>query len=821
MSTPLMTGPDSSYGKEPASMVVFRAPSSSHDRATRTNMRISFGNLIFGLSAATRLKCVVAGVMSLVLVFGLVHHLLMLWRLAPEGHGAIWRCAAVAIVLWIAPGICWLRWGVRQSRSLLDQALLVATVSTATSAIFLWFLYMAGAYSAGVAQFMVIIGLALSLLAFPWRHLPRLPRRLVDSITSCSWPDLAVLLLALAFCAGIAITTTGHPLTSWDAIVSWDKWACDMAERERFGNYLLGGYPQLLPSLCSLLHKFSGTALASFPDEQLLMHNFAAPFALLLVLALTRLCRLWSASAAICLLLAMSLGPLQAWWRSGYVDIPATAYIVAAIALLTAVARSELVFRKAMAPLFIGLVLFAVGFTKGYGLAWLVLIPLLVAIQSRAAPAFRQQGWKHLLAGLLAAVLLLLPFYLQQRWLNSHVERIDLDPRLHTFTVSVDKSVLYDQSPRALSQRAREALSGFGQLPSRAQEWIAPGHRSALIAAGMVLGASSLPGLALTGSIGLQWWMWETTSAYDTRNLIPALVLLCVVIAMGGPRLPGRTGALGRLIYGLVVMAIAGPWILQEGKSLCHVLRPSSSRSLLKVWSRNPDQRLRAVAPHQFYLKVLLEQSPLGRRASRIYAPDELYRHLGQRGIYTLKGNVFTRVTQGDLLLRNTNDPSPQGFVALATLKYPGYASLSCQQPNLAPTPWSLRTGDSALRTNPVDTALTTSQPILLSCPHLNEMGSGDVLIVAVQFDTPEQAGRCSLQLPEAWDTLTHLRSGLAPIQDGCWIRLVIWLDRGEGFTLPNTIDRAIALQIPPGSNITIRRVETELIRAGGSALDH
>lgn len=760
------------------------------------------------------IKCIVAWLVLLVLLLGMARHGVMLWRLAPEGQAAVGWIIAVSMVVWFAPGICWLRWGGGRSRSLLDQVLLVATASMATHSLLVWSLYMAGHYSAGLAKLIVVAGLALALLALPWRKVTRLPRRITESVMTCPWVDLLAILLALGFCAEVGMNTTGQPLTSWDALVSWDKWSCDMAERDGFGAYLLGGYPQLLPSLCSLLYKISGTALASFPDEQLLMHNFAAPFAALLVLALIRLCRLWSASVATGLLLVMSLGPLHAWWRSGYVDIPATACIVAALALLTALARSELVLRPAAAISLVGVILFAVGFAKGYGLAWLILVPLLAAIQARKTAAFRRQGWKYLLAGFLLAVLLLAPFYLHQRWLSAHVGQVDSDPRLHTFAVSVNKSALYDRSPRAVMLRVRDMLDAFGQLPEGEREWISPPCRRILAAAGVVAGCGSLPGLVLAGSIGAQWWMWESTSAYDGRNLIPAWILLCVVIAMGAHRLAGSLGGAGRLVYGVAVLGVAGPWIMQEGRELSRVLDPAASRSLLKVWSQKPDQRLRSAAPHQFYMKVMLDQSPLGRRASRVYVPDELYRHLGRRGIYTLKGNVFTRVAPGDLLIRNASDPSSPGFVPLAGLDFPGYSSLSCMQPGLAPVPWTLsQAGEAASRTNPADVPLTTSGPVWLRCPQLVEMGSGDVLVLAVQFDTPEHARAISLQLPEAWDVLTHLRSRLVPIHDGCWIRMIIWLDRGEGFPVRTAFSRVIELQAPPSVPVLIRSVQAELIR--------
>jgi hypothetical protein len=40
-----------------------------------------------------------------------------------------------------------------------------------------------------------------------------------------------------------------------------------MAERPALGGYLLGGYPQLLPTIYSVFYKVSGTYLDGFPVE--------------------------------------------------------------------------------------------------------------------------------------------------------------------------------------------------------------------------------------------------------------------------------------------------------------------------------------------------------------------------------------------------------------------------------------------------------------------------------------------------------------------------------------------------------------------------
>lgn len=623
-------------------------------------------------------------------VWLMVRHGFALWRYAPHGHASIWRFVAVTFALWFAPGLWWLRWGVKTCSSWMDGLLIVLVGSVATSGLLIWLLYFFGLYSVVAAWGVVVVLIALGLACCPWSRVVKAPVFVCRSLESLSWVELAAFSFIALFGVTMWIQSTGMPLTSWDAIVSWDKWACDMAERQGLGRYLMGGYPQLLPSLCSVSYKLAGSWGASFPDEQLLMHGYAAPFAIILILAVIRLCRVLEAPWAPCILISISMGSLQAWWISGYVDVPATALIIAATVLLTSILRGTLIMRsRLVTALWIGVVLFAVGFAKGYGLIWVLLIPCLAMATAHRDRSQFFAGWKLLAAGVGMAVILLSSFYGHQRFFASHLDLAATNARLHTFTVDVNKSALYDRSWALARERVLGELDGMGRARDVQKALLPRGVQRVVIGLGVIAGC--LPGGApvIAGAMILQWWVWEKTTAYDARNLLPAMVLLCILFSLGWKRLGSRMGWVGAGCGVVVSLVIAWPWLVQESVEIVGCMNDAGSRERVSIWSKQPEMRLRSVAAHQFFVRVIAEQSPLGKRAHYIYAPDEFYRHLGQRGVYTLKGNVFTEVQQGDLLICNKNDPEPPAFTPVANLRLPGYVKLLCCRPVWRAASWS------------------------------------------------------------------------------------------------------------------------------------
>ena len=676
-------------------------------------------------------------------------------------------------------------------------------------------MYFLGIYSVVAAWGLVIVLVVFGLATRPWQPLLKTSNRIFRFPEFLSWGEIAVFSFVVLFGVTMWVQATGAPLTSWDAIISWDKWSCDMAERSGLGRYLMGGYPQLLPSLCSVPYKLAGSWSASFPDEQLLMHGYAAPFAFLLLLAVIRLCRVLNAPWVPGILLCMSMGSLHAWWLSGYVDVPATALIVVATVLLTSLLRGTLVMRnRLITVLWIAVMLFAVGFIKGYGPIWVLIIPFLAMAATRRDRIQFLVGWKVLAVGVGLAMILMSSFYIHQRYLALHMGRAESNARLHSFAIDVNKSALYDRAWRSVQGRVVEQLDVMGQARPVQITLFPKGVRRIIIGIGVIVG--SLPGgePVLASAMMLQWWIWEKTTAYDSRNLLPAMVLLCVLFSLGWQRLGSRIGLAGAGFGVVATLVIAWPWLAQGVTEIAGCIKSVGSKESVDIWAKHPEMRLRSVAPHQFFTRVIAEQSPLGKRAHFIYAPDEFYRHLGQRGVYTLKGNSFTDVRTGDLLICNINDPEPLTFTSIATLRLPGYNKLLCCKPTLSPASWSVSRSDGVRVATEAGRMVIMGEGWLsLKVDPLTNANSGDSLILAIQFRSPEEAAACSLELPEIWDSITNIRTRVCPITDGAWIRTVIWLDRGEGSSQPIPLERTLCLRIKGAGPKTITGVYAEYLK--------
>ena len=79
-------------------------------------------------------------------------------------------------------------------------------------------------------------------------------RRSTPSIVPSSWRRLASSLVYL-------LDAWTSPITWWDGLASWGKWAADWGRRTSSAHYVVGGYPQLVPRLVSVMYKADRRAL--------------------------------------------------------------------------------------------------------------------------------------------------------------------------------------------------------------------------------------------------------------------------------------------------------------------------------------------------------------------------------------------------------------------------------------------------------------------------------------------------------------------------------------------------------------------------------
>ena len=282
-------------------------------------------------------------------------------RSLPEGHLPVLRFLGIAGLISIAPGLGLLRLGRARVSSLSVKILLVIVLSLSASACLFWHLYLFGIYtkaaSIGILLFMGCFGLY----------------GLQPEITSCSLENLrrrwtaisrggrVGLLIGLVFLQGLFETAVGLPMVDWDALVSWDKWAVDMANRSGLGQYIMGGYPQLLPTLHSVFYKLAGTGGEVLPPEHLLLHGFNVLYVAVLMLSLWVLGRFLRFSWLVALAIYVLHRGTSVFLANGYVDTPLAAFVLATCAIIVAYNNGALQLEKGVSAtvvLFAGSVFF-------------------------------------------------------------------------------------------------------------------------------------------------------------------------------------------------------------------------------------------------------------------------------------------------------------------------------------------------------------------------------------------------------------------------------------------------------------------------------
>lgn len=607
-------------------------------------------------------------------------------RALPEGPWPVARFVLVAVAVCLAPGLALLRALRpldRTSAGPADVPLFVLSTSLAASGAAAWALYFCGAYTRGAALAL----LALFAAAGAWGAAPLLSRRALRSaaarlraIPPGAWiaPILAALLVE-----GVFESALGRPFVAWDAAVTWDKWTSDMGARTGLGAQLLGGYPQLLPAIRSILYKAAATpADAVLPAEQLLLHGFDAVFPAMLALALLSLGRRFRFPALLAIGLLSACDPFFANLASGEADVPLAAFAAAAAALLPPLAE-ERDDRRGLAPL--ALLLFATVFAKGAGV---VLAAMLVGASALRG---RRAARRVALPALLAAVALGAPYLAHQLWLSAHPAAREASPFLvalplhaaHTRLFTPDLAHLAAMLRRLVAHRAAPDGSGF-----------ALAVLGAGFAAALVRRRTRTAALALLALLAF----WFFTASYDWRNAFPALAFGSCVLAAAAAPLSRRSladprnrrivlyaiVATGALLYALLTMAIAG---VDRSGALGAILAPVATRwRAPKAACLPPETRHMALRPAGD-IRNILSAAPWTARAEHVWTGDPLYRLLAPKGCYAIQANAWRDAKPGDLFVGTAALPRPpEGFVPIAGLhRAPGYRSLWMFRPDLAP----------------------------------------------------------------------------------------------------------------------------------------
>lgn len=750
-----------------------------------------------------------------------------LWTGVAAGTGlaAVWFCllhttrdagglvvfSLIVPVVLFAPGLFVMKLGRYEGDDVLGGAVTATALSLSITTAVMFALYSAGLYTRGV----MLAVLAAMAVGGVWAVWPLRVRHFVARVRD-GWHRedwlgrITVILFALYFLVALG-RFTGQPLTKWDAIVSWDKWACDMAERNGLGAYSLGGYPQLFPTIGSIFYKTAGTFLDGIPDTQLLLHGFMLCYPLLLLAATVRTCRLLGVPWPPAVWLLFGHHIIRDRIAAGYADVPSVAMGMASLAVLLGALRGR--WRLAAGPYptwtAVGCVLFGAGFTKGHGLIWVLGLNLFAVFASCKAGRIRMV-WRPLAACMVVCLVLLAPFYLHQEYLAHHPEQIDRASRLLSFPVQVARKGLFEATPVAAMEKMREFAAAYSS----------PAGRAAGPVLGVILVVCLCAGLTdprmwpWLGMASVFLWVWFTTSSYDWRNMLPAIPLLSMVTAAGIRQLSSLARGHRRLVVPLAGAAVI---VLFSGEFLGSIVRdaPVLVRSFrtgrFGLWPVEPVRRLKLVNRGWYELRRIVEESPTGMAAPHIYASTPLYRYLGQRGVYTSKLHAFTERQSGDLLVEEDSAYGVTKFTPLCELDGLQAKALHILNPVFRDSAYTITNAHGIVAAKDDDNGawrLTGKGYVDIRVDALQDLPARPSAAVKVVFDrVPDDI---SLSLHPDLEAYTSFCERFRSVQVDNAIQTFFWLDREPDAASPD-----ILLRITKNStdSINLRHLRTDLPR--------
>ena len=596
----------------------------------------------------------------LYIVFKHLYVWLRLARSAQDGTVGVLRFVVVAFILTIMPGLGLSRALNIKSESKSITLLLSVVLSLSISVLLFWTFYFVGVYSYVTCAVGLCLLTSLGFygiitiipIARQWRLIG-----LWDFWHKVSVVDKTCVIIALFFVQGVFETNVGIPMVAWDALVSWDKWAVDMATRHGIGQYIMGGYPQFIPTLHSVFYKLAMSGGDVIPNEHLLLHGFYVVYGAVLVLALWSLGHLLRVNGIVILGFFILHRDVQNYLSNGYVDIPLAAFVAAAAALIIAFQRMELRIgtnwpKKAIVFAF---VLFPVIFIKGNGLIWALLFTGLLI--------FAKQQYSKRIA-VTANLLCLLPsvaYFAHQRYYSVHNELSERSSSLHAFIVQFAHTSLFTPDWSHLKWVGREFASAYA--------FSTTGAFVALAAFVLLLAVSfrsrDLRIFAISGSAVAAVWFY--TASYDFRNALACIMVLAIAVI--GASWKYKTTRIATVIL-LLYMVVFMPSGAYARKALMRPLRPYKPA---QPWLLKPDQRHMALRPWGD-IRNLMFEIPWASGAEHIWVSTGLYRLLFPRGVYALNFNSFRDVRQGDLFIDENIVKTPDGFKPLTNLRRTGRA---------------------------------------------------------------------------------------------------------------------------------------------------
>jgi len=560
------------------------------------------------------------------------------------------------------------------SASKLDRILACLAAGAATTSLTVTTLLLAGVYFRVVTIVLLIAPLAYLV----WRARTGGGAGMQQSAVSSQhfpvgqqWPgaiDRAVVIAATGFLLVYLVDAWTSPITWWDGLASWGKWAADWGRRTSSAHYVVGGYPQLVPRIVSVMYKLTGASTDLLPLDFFALHGVYVLFAAWFLVAAVRLSQQLDLPAWPVVLAGLGSIQFREHAGAGTVDVLVSAMVATLLALYFGLRRGTWSARRE--SLVLGAAALATIFTKWTG-AIGILLMLILHYAARYAIATTPERTASLTRTVRNALALaavgMLPFLLEQGISEVRIGRWEPDPS--------EVNISLRQIPALLSTDANIVFRGgdagvqAGLIQLRFwNSYDVPATLRLVFTVMLALcvlasatswfGRAALPVLIVYGAIWLHW------SSYDQRNVFGLLPILALCAAFGGRWLWGAWPRLlwpnAIAIFGGVFLILAGGGLLKDAQARIAAMTRGDQTLPARLAAMRGDIAGKVTL---FYPQLDVEYrfiSALSQRsdATHVLVTYPLFRFF-DRGAHALSLWPYNRVRSGDVFASHSYHTPP------------------------------------------------------------------------------------------------------------------------------------------------------------------
>lgn len=227
---------------------------------------------------------------------------------------------------------------------------IIPALSMAVNGFLYWILYLIGIYTRTSVFILWIV--YIGLFVFLWISLNRNKKIKNDNLKSDyilnenhhnylpgtgkidKFIHYFVVFVITFFFIFYTLSTLSTPFKSWDAVVSWNSWAVDIASMKFIGGYQFG-YPQLMPLLFSVNYKmniFDDVFILN--NAQFINHFYVLLFTIIICLILYYFSKLKNINPLLSVLLLLSNFAFIMQMTWGYTDILPGIFLIGLLYLI-------------------------------------------------------------------------------------------------------------------------------------------------------------------------------------------------------------------------------------------------------------------------------------------------------------------------------------------------------------------------------------------------------------------------------------------------------------------------------------------------------